>query len=65
MKERTKALLSKNQNELSAARELYVSLDRADNVIEGGPPFETILIFRVAAPSRFLEGAEGLVFSLE
>src|ERR1700693_987273 len=36
MKERTKALLSKNQNELSAARELYVSLDRADNVIEGG-----------------------------
>jgi len=31
----------------------------------GGPPFETILIFRVAAPSWFFEGAEGLAFSLE
>jgi hypothetical protein len=40
MKERAKALLSKNQNEPSAARALYVSLDRADNVIEGGPAFE-------------------------
>jgi hypothetical protein len=28
----------------------------------GGPPFETVLIFRVAAPSWSLEGAEGLVF---
>jgi len=26
----------------------------------GGAPFETSLIFRVAAPSWFLEGAEGL-----
>ena len=37
MKETAKALLSKNKNELPAARTLYVSLDRADNVIEGGP----------------------------
>jgi hypothetical protein len=29
------------------------------------PPFETVLIFRVAAPLRFLEGAEGLVLSLD
>src|ERR1700680_4927099 len=36
MKETAKALLSKNKNELSAARTLYVSLDNADNVIEGG-----------------------------
>jgi len=34
MKERAKALLSKNKNELYAARTLYVSLDRADNVID-------------------------------
>ena len=39
MKETAKALVSKNQNELSAARALYVSLERADNVIEGGPGF--------------------------
>jgi len=36
MKEKAKALISENQNELSAACALYVSLDRADNVIEGG-----------------------------
>jgi hypothetical protein len=36
MKETAKAQLSKNQNEPSAARALYVSLDNADNVIEGG-----------------------------
>jgi hypothetical protein len=35
MKERTKPLLRRNKNELSAARTLYVSLDRADNVIDG------------------------------
>ena len=35
MQETAKALLSKNKNELPAARTLYVSLDRADNVIEG------------------------------
>src|SRR5450759_3253077 len=34
-KERAKTLISKNKNEPSAARALYVSLDRADNVIEG------------------------------
>jgi len=39
MKESAKALLSKNKNELSAAREFEVCLDRADNVIEGGPAF--------------------------
>jgi hypothetical protein len=39
MKETAKALLSKNKNELPAVRTLYVSLDRADNVIEGGQPF--------------------------
>ena len=38
MQETAKALVSKNQNELRAARTLEVSLDRADNVIEGGPP---------------------------
>jgi hypothetical protein len=31
----------------------------------GGPPSETALNFRVAAPSRFFEGAEGLLLSLE
>ena len=40
MKERAKALLRKNKNELPAARTLYLSLDRADIVIEGGPAFE-------------------------
>jgi len=40
MKERAKALLSRNQTELSAARTLYVSLDNADNIIEGGPAFD-------------------------
>jgi hypothetical protein len=35
MKETAKALLRKNKNELPAARTLYVSLDNADNVIEG------------------------------
>jgi hypothetical protein len=39
MKESAKALLSKNKNELSAARKLEVFLDRADNIIEGGPGF--------------------------
>jgi hypothetical protein len=56
MKETAKAQLSKNQNEPCAARALYVSLDRADNVIEGGAAFETVLIFRVAAPSWFSKG---------
>jgi hypothetical protein len=41
-KEKAKAPLSKNQNEPSEARTLYVSLDRADNVIEGGPFFAYI-----------------------
>jgi hypothetical protein len=41
MKETAKALVSKNQNELLAARTIEVSLDRADNVIEGGRPFHT------------------------
>ena len=50
MKETAKALLSKNKNELSAARAVYVSLDRADNVIEGGPPFSNFLFDGV---SRF------------
>jgi hypothetical protein len=40
MKETAEALLSKNKNELPAVRTLYVSLDRADNVIEGGAGFE-------------------------
>jgi hypothetical protein len=35
MKETARALLSKNKNELFAARKLWVSLDNADNVIEG------------------------------
>ena len=39
MKERAKDLLSKDKNELPPTRTLYVSLDRADNVIEGGAPF--------------------------
>ena len=43
MKEEAKALLSKNQNELSAARTLEVSLDRADNVIEGGSGIRFLL----------------------
>jgi hypothetical protein len=47
MKETAKAHLSKNKNELSAARALYVSLDRADNIIEGGKPFRTLLFMAV------------------
>ena len=43
MKETAKALLSKNKNELSATRTLYVSLDTADNVIEGGRAFRFLL----------------------
>ena len=39
MQETAKALVSENKNELPAARTLEVSLDRADNVIEGGTPF--------------------------
>jgi len=46
MKERAKAPVSKNKNELLAARKLQVSLDRADNVIEGGPPFHIFLLTR-------------------
>jgi hypothetical protein len=30
----------REENESFETRELYVSLDRADNVIEGGPIFE-------------------------
>ena len=45
MKEKAKALLGENQNELSAARTLYVSLDRADNVIEGGRLFDVLPLF--------------------
>src|SRR6266436_4704168 len=48
MKERAKALLSKNKTELSVARTLYVSLDRADNVIEGGSPYRIFLVDRRA-----------------
>jgi hypothetical protein len=36
MKERAKALLSKNKKRAVSARTLYVSLDNAVNVIEGG-----------------------------
>ena len=43
MQETAKALVSKNQNELRAARTLEVSLDRADKVIEGGPPRRFLL----------------------
>jgi hypothetical protein len=58
MKERTKALISKNKNELPAAHALYVSLDRADNVIEGGQCFSafSIHVFRVADTSRLWKG---------
>ncbi len=41
MKRKAKALVSEYKNELLAARTLYLSLDRADNVIEGGPPFRS------------------------
>jgi hypothetical protein len=37
MKETAKALARNNKNELPAARTLEVSLDRADNVIDGWP----------------------------
>ena len=49
MKETAKALVSKNQNELLAARTIEVSLDRADNVIEGGPPFREALSSSIRA----------------
>jgi len=41
MQETAKSLASKNKNELRAARTLEVSLDRADNVIEGGQAVHT------------------------
>ena len=44
MQETAKALVSENKNELPAARTLEVSLDRADNVIEGGAAFALIHI---------------------
>ena len=50
MKETAKALVSKNQNELLAARTIEVSLDRADNVIEGGTPFRTTQTYAVEFP---------------
>ena len=60
MREKAKALLRKNQNELPAVRNLEVSLDRADNVIEGGPAFRRRLGFdwplRVPVPSRVSKG---------
>jgi hypothetical protein len=37
MQEKAKGLVRNNKNELSPARTLEVSLDRAGNVIEGGP----------------------------
>ena len=51
MKESAMALVRNNQNELLAARTLYVSLDRTDNVIEGGPPA------RVQPNRRFFRGS--------
>ncbi len=44
MKETAKAVSSKNQNEPSAARELEVFLDNADNIIECGRPFRDFSI---------------------
>jgi hypothetical protein len=41
MQETAKALVRNNKKELPAARTLEVSLDRADNVIDGGTPFYT------------------------
>ena len=38
----------KEKNEPTAARKLEVSLDRADNVIEGGPRFRIVTVFEVA-----------------
>jgi hypothetical protein len=48
MKERAKALLRKNKNELPAARTLYVSLDNADNIIEGGQPFRVFSVDEIS-----------------
>ena len=55
MKESAKALLSKNKNELYAVRTLYVSLDRADNVIDG-PAFTGEKVLRVPHLSRRATG---------
>ena len=55
MKETAKALVSENQNELPAVRKLEVSLDRADNVIEGGRAFLLLRIFRFPRPRIFLD----------
>jgi hypothetical protein len=35
----------KKENEPSVVRKLYVSLDRAEDVIEGGPPIRTAFEF--------------------
>jgi hypothetical protein len=51
MKETAKALIRNAKNELLTARTLYVSLDRTDNVIEGGPPA------RVQPNRRFFRGS--------
>jgi hypothetical protein len=37
----------------------------AKKIRAGGTSFETVLNFRVAAPSWFFEGAESLAFPLE
>ena len=60
MKEKAKALLSKNKNELPAARTLYVSLDRADNVIEGGAAFD----FEFSGAAALYFFVKGAGFSL-
>jgi hypothetical protein len=51
MKETAKALIRNAKNELLAARTLYVSLDRTDNAMEGGPPA------RVQPNRRFFRGS--------
>jgi hypothetical protein len=67
-------LISKNQTPRFSARSgaslnptLYVSLDNADKVIEGGPPFITINRFGVPRPLRFFQkgGCVRNVTSLE
>ena len=62
MKETAEALLSKNQNEPSAARALEVSLDRADNVIEGGTAFEMVFDLPGGRSLVGFEGSVGLKF---
>jgi hypothetical protein len=59
-RERKRFRFNRDEGESSATRKMYVSLDNADNVIEGGPAFEVELW---GAPSLRIVQVWGFCFS--